>query len=53
MQDDYTNNLAHNERNKIASPKRLYIVGKYKEYRKLVGAEQVKFHTGDPDLNMS
>lgn len=37
----------------IESPKRLYIVGKYKDYRKLVGLEQVKSHMGDPDLNMS
>ena len=37
----------------IQSPKRLYIVGKFKDYRKLVGVEQVKSHMGDPDLNMS
>lgn len=50
--DDYAASLAPGEP-EIASPKRLYIVGKFKEYRKLVGLEQVKSHTGDPDLNMS
>ena len=29
------------------------MVGKFKDYRKLVGVEQVKSHMGDPDLNMS
>ena len=29
------------------------MVGKFKDYRKLVGLEQVKSHMGDPDLNMS
>lgn len=37
----------------ISSPKRSYMVGKFKDYRKLVGVEQVKSHMGDPDLNMS
>ena len=50
--DDYPAPRAPGEP-EIASPKRLYIVGKFKEYRKLVGREQVKSHTGDPDLNMS
>jgi len=50
--DDYAASPAPGEP-EIASPKRLYIVGKFKEYRKLVGLEQVKSHTGDPDLNMS
>ena len=39
--------------NNITSPKRAYMVGKFKDYRKLVGLEQVKSHMGDPDLNMS
>lgn len=29
------------------------MVGKYKEYRKLVGVSQIKTHSGVPDLNMS
>lgn len=29
------------------------MVGKYKEYRKLVGVSQIKTHSGGPDLNMS
>lgn len=37
----------------ITSPKRSYIVGKFKDYRKLVGAELTKNHAGVPDLNMS
>ena len=37
----------------ITSPKRLYMVGKFKDYRKLVGLDQIKSHLGDPDLNMS
>ena len=32
---------------------RVYMVGKYKEYRKLVGVSQIKTHSGVPDLNMS
>jgi len=32
---------------------RVYMVGKYKEYRKLVGISQIKTHSGVPDLNMS
>ena len=29
------------------------MVGKFKDYRKLVGVEQIKTHMRDPDLNMS
>jgi hypothetical protein len=44
---------AEEESQQIHSPKRLYMVGKFKDYRKLVGMEVVKSHMGDPDLNMS
>ena len=37
----------------MCPPKKLYMVGKFKDYRKLVGMEKVKAHLGDPDLNMS
>lgn len=37
----------------VISPKRHYMVGKYKDYRKLVGMEQVKAHAGPANLNMS
>ena len=53
MPDEFTASLAQARPPEIASPKRLYMVGKFKEYRKLVGLEQVKSHAGDPDLNMS
>ena len=32
---------------------RIYMVGKFKDYRKLVGISQVKTHSGEPELNMS
>ena len=53
MPDEFNASLAQARPPEIASPKRLYMVGKFKEYRKLVGLEQVKSHAGDPDLNMS
>jgi hypothetical protein len=53
MPDELTASLGPARAPEIASPKRLYMVGKFKEYRKLVGLEQVKSHAGDPDLNMS
>lgn len=37
----------------MIKPQKIYQVGKYKDYRKLVGLEQVKHHAGDPSLNMS
>ena len=36
----------------MSQPPRTYLVGKYKDYRKLVGLGQVKNHV-DPELNMS
>ena len=51
--DEFTASVSQARPPEIASPKRLYMVGKFKEYRKLVGLEQVKSHAGDPDLNMS
>ena len=45
----------HNKatRSDIQSPKRVYLVGKYKEYRNMVGVKQIQTHNGVPDLNMS
>jgi len=40
-------------RSDIQSPKRVYLVGKYKEYRNMVGVKQIQTHNGVPDLNMS
>jgi len=37
----------------INAPDRIYEVGKYKQYRQLIGVGQVKNHIGDPDLNIS
>jgi hypothetical protein len=37
----------------MSQPPKTYLVGKYKDYRKLVGLEQIKNFAGDPELNMS
>ena len=39
-------NLPSMMSSQVISPKRQYMVGKYKDYRKLVGVEQVKAHAG-------
>ena len=37
----------------VEKPKRIYQVGKYKEYKKFVGVDAVKHRSGDPDEFLS
>ena len=48
-----TDSQGTQQHKKVHSPVRVYEVGKFKEYRRLVGLEQVKSHIGNKEQNMS